>query len=271
MLSVNEGWAVGEGGVILHYQNGQWMVATIIKKSSPFGSPLGIDINAISMLSASEGWAVGRDGLTAHYSGGKWTLVDQGNAHYSFFGVSMISADEGWARGWYYKGEAVMFAHYQSGTWTDMSNLGQQNLPSSPDLGPPQGISMVSANEGWAAGRGIWHYCDGEWSQAVSVEELGGTLETLSMLSPSEGWAVGFVIWHYSKGQWSAVKSPVPLDAPAEATAPYHYAFLTGISMLSSDEGWAIGNGANVASGPHPLTGYFFLHYQHGAWSLYTG
>ena len=104
---------------------------------------------------------------------------------------------------------------------------------------PPSlaGVSMVSANEGWAVGRqegtGIMvHYQGGQWSP---VQSPGGTepLSSVDMLSASEGWAVGEqgTILHYSFGLWGQEPNPTSSD-------------LSSVSMVSTDEGWAVGPGA---------------------------
>lgn len=264
MLSTTEGWAVGDGGVILHYHGGQWSIDTTIQL------PSYIILTDIFMLSPNEGWAVGDGGVIVHYIGGQWTLVSQNGS--SIFSVSMVSPDEGWAGGWFDNGGSVMFYHYQTGSWTNVTQTGQVETTANTDTGPILSIAMVSATEGWAEGTGVWHYCAGKWSEVISVKQLGGAVLSGVVLSPHEGWAVGSIIWHFSNGQWTSVKSPVPLAAPPGAIAPYHVANLLSISMISPDEGWAIGDGINISSpSQSQYTGYFFLHYLNGVWTLYAG
>ena len=66
-VSADEGWAVGEGGTILHYTGGRWRVED---------SPTTERLNAISMLSAFEGWIVGENTTLLRYSSGRWVLED---------------------------------------------------------------------------------------------------------------------------------------------------------------------------------------------------
>jgi len=63
----DEGWAVGDGGVILHYSGGRWTVED---------SPTTERLNAISMLNAFEGWIVGENTTILRYSSGRWVLED---------------------------------------------------------------------------------------------------------------------------------------------------------------------------------------------------
>lgn len=118
----------------------------------------------------------------------------------------------------------------------------------SPDL-VVYGLSMVSADDGWAVGtadvlqaRGmVAHYQDGSW-KPVSLSGGVPALRSVFLLSASEGWAVGRrgAILHYHAGSWSQVASPVQAD-------------LSSVFMTSADEGWAVGQS--------------ILHYQRGEWT----
>lgn len=65
MVSPDEGWAVGNGGVILHYQSGAWTQAQ---------SPTGENLSSVIMISVSEGWAIGDHGTMLHEQSGTWSL-----------------------------------------------------------------------------------------------------------------------------------------------------------------------------------------------------
>jgi hypothetical protein len=64
MVSASDGWAVGIGGLIVHYSSGVW---------TSLASPTSQTLQSIAMLSASEGWAVGDRGTILHYAGGAWS------------------------------------------------------------------------------------------------------------------------------------------------------------------------------------------------------
>jgi photosystem II stability/assembly factor-like uncharacterized protein len=65
MLSPQEGWAVGDEGVMLHYVNGVWKRAA---------SPTSQRFWLVTFVSASEGWAIGEQGTMLHYQNGTWSL-----------------------------------------------------------------------------------------------------------------------------------------------------------------------------------------------------
>jgi hypothetical protein len=165
MLSATNGWAVAPGqGTILHYDGQQWSIFQQVSQ-----------IDALSMDSASDGWAVGYSPTLSagtlfwHYNGQRWVqswTLTSGKAHISAnaLALSMDSATDGWAMG--YEGPVnssgntatPLYLHYAHGQWTKAQG--------------PQGvfvdtITMLSANEGWAAGQGgvMLHYLNGIWSQ----------------------------------------------------------------------------------------------------------
>jgi photosystem II stability/assembly factor-like uncharacterized protein len=282
MISANEGWAVGSqegGGVMAHYQGGQWSPVQIPGGTEPLFS--------VDMLSASEGWAVGERGTILHYNSGQWGQ-DPSPTSSELSSVSMVSADEGWAVG------PDVLLHYTNspqntfGDWAPVQPI--PNLVS---------IAMDSASDGWAVGGGvIAHYHDGAWATVTPSFPLTGMLLIgVVMASPSEGWAIGNtdnttdsggqpVILHYQHGQWQLADTPltaqdrltaIALASPVEGwamgtegsasvilhytrqngwvrvTTPLKITFL-GVSMVSPTDGWAVGEGNH------------FVHYEGGAW-----
>jgi photosystem II stability/assembly factor-like uncharacterized protein len=78
MLSPRDGWAVGSGGSILHYDGDKWnLVDTGIRS---------VHLESLDMVSPDEGWAVGREdrsanteGVILHYQHGKWSVYSRGS------------------------------------------------------------------------------------------------------------------------------------------------------------------------------------------------
>ena len=87
MISANEGWAVGNNGVILHYINGAWQVVA---------NPTSYSLAKIVMVSESEGWAAA--GVILHYINGAWQVVKSPISP-SFYSIAMVSPNEGWGFG----------------------------------------------------------------------------------------------------------------------------------------------------------------------------
>jgi photosystem II stability/assembly factor-like uncharacterized protein len=185
MVSVNEGWAVGDGGAIVHYLNGVWQAVD---------SPTNLTLRSVAMASTSEGWAVGGDynypdslRVILHYTAGVWHIWEEANSPFKniLYSVTMISEDEGWAVGM--DGNIL---HYVSGDWYALSS------PVSADL---YSVAMVSASEGWVVGDTyfteegvegsiILHYAQGIWDTVSSPTSI--PLNSVTMVSASEGWVV---------------------------------------------------------------------------------
>lgn len=176
-------------------------------------------------------------------------------------GISMDSANDGWAVGTVNNApngmggaKNALLAHYDGHNWTtspDSANFKQGMLIS---------VSMVSADDGWAAGttdstpaRGLLlHYTGGHWHEVdiSSTGFLGGG--TLRMVSTNEGWlytpignkmSAGHktLVIHYQNGTWQL------------------FSTLPGwvlVSMLSASDGWAVDQMSHA-----------ILRYQNGAWA----
>jgi photosystem II stability/assembly factor-like uncharacterized protein len=96
-------------------------------------------------------------------------------------------------------------------------------------------IDMVSANDGWVAGKnGMMQHWDGNTWTAVTSPTVQ-TIRSIKMLSTQDGWAVGDAgtILHWDGISWSSVTSPVADD-------------LKSISMISPNEGWIAGNNGAI-------------------------
>jgi len=105
-ITTSEAWAVGNDGVIAHYDGDDWAVYETGLKD--------VDLFDIDMVSQNEGWAVGSKGTILHYLDGVWYL--QKHSRWDLFrptmihAIDMISEDEGWAVGSY-----GQIWHYQRG------------------------------------------------------------------------------------------------------------------------------------------------------------
>jgi photosystem II stability/assembly factor-like uncharacterized protein len=210
MVSPDEGWAVGEGGLIMHIKDGKWVRVP---------SPVGTFLNDIDMVSPDDGWIASTLGLL-RYKDGRWTVWDDpATRGMSLFGIDMISASEGWAVG------ARGVLRYRGGSWERVEGVNESLY----------GIEMVSPNEGWAVGNysKILHYKDGVWQQQVNLG-IGG-LTDVDMISAGEGWAVGDLdqLLRYWNGRWAA--EPYRPEANA-----------LGIDMVSQTDGWSVGRGGGV-------------------------
>ncbi len=67
MVNEQDGWAVGDKGVMLHYTQGNWQLIEPVTKQT---------LEAIDMVNDHEGWAVGEGGTILHYQNGVWSKTE---------------------------------------------------------------------------------------------------------------------------------------------------------------------------------------------------
>lgn len=270
MISATDGWAFGsslkDGCLVLHYDGESW------KRSA--GSACA-SVTSISMVSADDGWALATaSGYSnsqteeiLHYTHGAWQVqttfpvptaatpqVDWPQQWYDLTSMAMTSPTDGWAVGGLQSAspdiynDRALILHYASGHWTPTAVTG---------LSPAQGalltgISMVSANEGWAVGYDydpslsiaqsymlVLHYLNGTWSRVAWTH--AGALNGVNALPTGDIWAVGTAdmgqtsaVLHLHDGAFVSLLEPVPGS-------------LNAVQLFSTPagvNGWAVGDGA---------------------------
>jgi hypothetical protein len=93
MLSATDGWAVGQGGTIMHWDGSAWTLMP---------SPAREALYAVDAVSAADAWAVGDGEVILHWDGGSWSQIAVPNAGSSaFYSVSAISPTQVWVAGYW--------------------------------------------------------------------------------------------------------------------------------------------------------------------------
>lgn len=237
MVSASEGWFVGRRA-IFHLQAGKWLTETIPVRK----------LNDVDVDATGKGWAVAADGsILRRNSEGTWSKLSSPTDK-EITAVQMVG-DEAWAVGGWdgnNGGRDGFILHYRNNQWRPFTET---------NTVPLNGISMVSADEGWAVGGTgggylgekrsvLLHYKGGQWSPVDSPTDL--QLNAVQMLSADEGWAVGGshdrrTILHYTNGRWRVLYSQGRGQ-------------LLSLHMISPTEGWAVGENNAI------------LHYRDGRW-----
>ncbi len=212
--SASDGWIIGSG--IYHYQGATWSqvndpaFAPIIPQTilAPSATNVWL-VGAGPALPGSTGFDGDASEIILHYDGHRWTQVKSDLANSPISALAMVSPTEGWAVGCLSGGlgehpahpEKALVEQYTQGRW----QLAASFASSSGAYYCLHGITLVSADEGWAVGSDglIVHGLHGVWTRIA--EPTGQTLNSIVMLSPTEGWAVGDqgTILHYVHGSWS--------------------------------------------------------------------
>ncbi len=142
LLAPDDGWAVGQQGVILRWDGRAW---------SQVDSPVTVTLNDIDMVSPTDGWAVGDyPGVILRWDGVQWSQVDVSPLYSDLYGIDMLSSTDGWVVG----SEQMM--HWDGQAWTGVSGCSAEYLFD---------VDMVSASDGWIGGGTHWGY--GGWEDMV--------------------------------------------------------------------------------------------------------
>jgi photosystem II stability/assembly factor-like uncharacterized protein len=243
------GFAVGDKGVTLGYQNGVWDHVNRATDNMLW---------SVYTVSPTLAFACGEKGDIEQYGyrplpidGLVWQdLSVVGGFEGALHSISMGSYRDGWAVG---DSGAMMHGVMQGAphsgryewyvfSWSPVLTVTNSSL---------FGVHMFSEDEGWAVG-GVWtgsnpkgtvvHYLNGIWA----AEDIGDSLLTnVSGVSPNDVWAVGLngVMVHYDGSQWQAVDRLTT-------------AHLRSVEMISTSSGWASGDDGTL------------LHYRDGEWHL---
>jgi hypothetical protein len=256
LVSPTDIWAVGNRGLVLHYDGQHWMRQP--NPTDPTGAS-GPNFTALAMVSATEGWALDQSNTLWHYHNSAWSSLAKAPpvpgisdpSGMQLESITMISADEGWAVGQVVpqivttSGTSTtstpgpptgIIFHYSGGRWTL-----QYALPNS----VIHAVSMTSASDGWAAA---------ESDQQVTTTVYGGTPDTYEVATP--------LLLHYQTDTWHTAGDPV--------TDPdFKRGSLTQIAMLSSGDGWALetATGSVTYDANSASVGNVLLRYHNGAWS----
>ena len=213
-LSENDGYAVGQGGVILHNDGTTWTEET---------SNTTNDLYAIYMFSGTDGVAVGKSGTVVINDGGTWEVATDIPTEEDLFAISVLDENNTWVVG---KGGTILYA--------DASGPVVQESPTTKDL---KGVFAVSADDVWAVGKTgtIIHFDGSEWTEIVSPTSK--SLSGVYFTSASDGWAVGKsgTIIHYDGTEWTLFES----DADFNMLAIY---------LLNANSGLIVGEDGSLAS-----------------------
>jgi hypothetical protein len=207
--SVNDVWAVGYSGTLLHWDGSQWSSAAIQ-----------LPLRGVWGASATDVWAVGERGTILHWNGAAWAGAPSGTTS-TLFGVWGVSTGDVWA-----VGDAGTILHWNGSAWSSVASGTANQL---------SGVWGASTGDVWAVGDAgtILRWSGSAWSSVAS-----GTVNQLSGVWGSSGtdvWAVGAAgtILRWSGGGWSGVASGTTTG-------------LLGVWGSSWNDVWAAGSGGVV-------------------------
>jgi len=182
--SVNDVWAVGFAGVILHWNGSTWSAMT-----SPVGTE---DLFTVWSRTANDAWIGGRTSIL-HWNGTSWSVTP--NNRDGGIGAAVAFWGSSGADAWTVTGTSIL-AHWDGSVWNFISFTSQ----------PLRGLWGFGANDIWAAGLSgsIQHWDGSTWAPVTSPT----TTSLFSVWGSSSGdvWAVGNggVLIHWNGVAWSS-------------------------------------------------------------------
>jgi hypothetical protein len=221
MISPSAGWAVGDNGLILHWDGSEWRAVE---------SPTDKDLDGLEFTSSESGWAYSSDGVILRYALGEWWTYSSLAPNPRRMALEP-DGEDGWMLGSWQKGDIVL--RWDGKDWVPFAGDG-------PD-GEVLALDFPRSGEAWAAGwipgrsrAGMIWRGDGErWRR--EFEKVPVPLQAAAFLDSGGAWGVGEdgLIARWDGAEWMAA------DSPTGQT-------LNAVAFLSADHGWAAGEGGQI-------------------------
>ena len=175
-VNPQQGWAVGEGGVIVATSDGgqRWVQQT---------SSVGDVFYSVTFVNPQQGWAVGHGGvIVATSDGGQRWVTQTSTVGDVLFSVTFVNPQQGWAVG---VGGVIVATSDGGQSWVKQTSTVSEGLSS---------VTFVNPQQGWAVGFGgvIVATSDGGKSWVTQTSTVGDMFNSVTFVNPQQGWAVGF-------------------------------------------------------------------------------
>lgn len=261
IVSPTNGWAVGDGGTILHWDGTSWQLV-----SSPTANLLAC-VTMTPGEAERDGWIGGDLGTLLHWDGSSWLIFDSGWGENHIFNscstagnVLWFAAPRGGKLGAWdgvnfldIQYDTASSAYNQPGFYVNNVRMQADNLgwavgsfglimrwdgtkwsllPGAEPESELYSIVMIPGEqEGWIVGAGglLLRWNGSAWSMEPALTD--NSIFDISFSTSADGWAVGEngVTLYWDGGRWSERRSPVTSN-------------LNAVFMLSPEDGWAVGD-----------------------------
>jgi photosystem II stability/assembly factor-like uncharacterized protein len=238
MVSVAEGWAVGDDGDVLHTVDGgaSWEHQDAVVDGAWW---------AVRFLDSLHGWVVGNGARYTDDGGQTWRIASGGGG----YAVDFADLSNGWS---VTSGGTVYRSTDGGRSWDWIGPVGTtENLSA---------VDFVSKQRGWVVGAGgtILRTTDGgaTWSQQDSP--TAAWLSGVSFVSASEGWAAGDdVVLHTTDGGVTWTQQAVPAGT-----------WTFALSFADATHGWAVGEDSVIGTSDGGQTWEMQLRPDDDMWSV---
>jgi len=241
-LSEDNAWAVGDSGVIIHWDGETWSLVE---------SPTSERLNSVYFVSPDDGWVVGNSGIILHWNGSMWRVEDS-PVSVDLSDVQFLSRNDGWA-----VGDSGVILHCNGQVW---------RIAYREECDCFKSLWFNNPVEGWAVSTVIWHYYNGLWSIDSTSLTFYGYFFDVNFIESDKGWAVGEwaidcgqgrgAVYCFDNNEWKFVSM--------REVAPIQNYWLS-VFFISENEGWIAGADDEMAGveGAENM-----LHYKDGEWQV---
>jgi photosystem II stability/assembly factor-like uncharacterized protein len=193
--SVDDVWAVGAVGTVLHWNGSKWSPV-------PTSAPSPIDLHAVWGTDASNAWAVGDSGTILRWDGTAWNYSSVGGST----GIPNLQAvwgtttDDVWA-----VGETPVTGGVVGAVFHLSANAGWAEVPIPTGTPGLTGVWTSDPNQVWIVGEaGTLLEGTGGPLQASTIDGQTVSLSAVWGSSSMDVWAVGNgVVDHFTNGTWN--------------------------------------------------------------------
>jgi photosystem II stability/assembly factor-like uncharacterized protein len=207
------GWAVGDGGVILHTEDAGKTWSTQASRTKE-------GLRSVHFADRSAGWAVGDRVILHTEDAGKTWAAQSSETGRRLNSVHFVDRSAGWAVGY---GGVILHTEDAGKTWSTQASGTEWELRS---------VHFVDRRTGWAVGeRVILHTEDAGKTWAAQSSGTARGLSSVHFVDRSAGWAVGYgVILHTEDAGkiWAAQASGTKVG-------------LNSVRFVDRSAGWAVG------------------------------
>jgi photosystem II stability/assembly factor-like uncharacterized protein len=215
MRTADEGWAVGDAGLILRYAHGQWF---------DYADVSAYPLYDVALIGDANAFAVGEGGGLYYFDGTNWTNVAPAGFTADLRGVAVAPDETAWA-----VGDGGVILYYDGTLWRQVSSPTTARL-NAVTVGPAgvyatgdYGVLLLNDGAGWE----------------IMPTPTDRTLNSVGVSSAGVAFAVG------NDGTLLRRKD----DAWGQVAVDFDPLFpnnLNGIVMVNSTEGWAVGDNSLI-------------------------
>ena len=237
---VNNGWAVGEYGIIMHTRDGGEFWSTQTSGDTA-------ELRSVYFTDAYKGWAAGEEGIIIHTNdGGENWSTQYSRDDYYLNGLFFMDANNGYAVGYYFSFSGWTITYYSRILHTTDGGENWSNQLSQTHI-RVRDIHFIDQNNGWAVGDRfeLWettvpvaiHTTDGGDNWSTLYFQTPGSFDKVFFIDANNGWIVGVdsTIINTTDGGENWFVQPALTSS-----------YLFCIYFTDSNTGWAAGGGGTI-------------------------